>query len=108
MESIPTVVEDESNKSSQNRCGMRIKKRSLILESPFTNSEKIRKLHNVNTFNPFRELDPDKVNDLENWLVNVPDRGDCGIYAIKFIELLSAELEVKLMSDAMIESWRKN
>ncbi|CAA3020027.1 sentrin-specific protease 1-like [Olea europaea subsp. europaea] len=107
MEFILTVVEDESNKSSQNGRGMRIKKMSLILESPFTNPEKRRKLHNVNAFDPFRELDPIKADDLKNWLVNAPNSGDCGIYAIKFIELLSAGLDVKLISDAMIESWRK-
>ncbi|XP_022898117.1 uncharacterized protein LOC111411756 [Olea europaea var. sylvestris] len=73
MESIPIVVEDESDKSSQIGCGMRIKKRSLVLESPFTNSEKRRKLHNVNTFDPFRELDPAKADDLQNWLVNTPN-----------------------------------
>ncbi|CAA2991547.1 Hypothetical predicted protein [Olea europaea subsp. europaea] len=50
MESILTVVEDESDKSSQNERGMRIEKRSLILESPFTNLEKRRKHHNVNAF----------------------------------------------------------
>ncbi|CAA3021116.1 Hypothetical predicted protein [Olea europaea subsp. europaea] len=72
--SIPTVVEDESDKSSQNGHGMRIKKMSLILESPFTNSEKRRKFHNVNAFDPFLELDPTKTDDLENWLVNAPDR----------------------------------
>ncbi|CAA2965868.1 sentrin-specific protease 1-like [Olea europaea subsp. europaea] len=107
MGSIPIVVEDESDKSSQIGRGMRIKKRSLVLESPFINPEKRRKLHNVNAFNPFKELDPAKANDLQNWLVNVPDRGDCGIYIIKFIELLSAGLDVKLMSDTMIDSWRK-
>ncbi|CAA3012248.1 sentrin-specific protease 1-like [Olea europaea subsp. europaea] len=107
MKSIPTAVEDEFDNSSQNGREMRIKKMSLILESPFTNPKKRRKLHNVNAFDPFRELDPAKADDLKNWLVNVPDKGDCGIYAIKFIELLSAELDVKLMSDAMIESWRK-
>ncbi|CAA3012096.1 Hypothetical predicted protein [Olea europaea subsp. europaea] len=74
MESIPTVVEDESDKSSQNGRRMIIKKRSLILESPFTNSEKRRKLHNVNAFDSFRKLDPAKADDLENWLVNAPDR----------------------------------
>ncbi|CAA2968256.1 Hypothetical predicted protein, partial [Olea europaea subsp. europaea] len=73
MESIPTVVEDESKKSSQNGCGMRIKKMSLILESPFTNQEKRNKLRNVNAFDPFRELDPAKADDLENWLVNAPN-----------------------------------
>ncbi|CAA2957825.1 sentrin-specific protease 1-like [Olea europaea subsp. europaea] len=107
MESIPTVVEDESDKSSQIGRRMRIKKMSLVLESSFTNPKKRRKLHNVNAFDPFRELDPAKADDLQNWLVNVPDRGDCGIYAINFIELLLAGLDVKLMSDAMIESWRK-
>ncbi|CAA2994137.1 Hypothetical predicted protein [Olea europaea subsp. europaea] len=74
MESIPIVVEDESDKSSQIGRGMRIKKRSLVLESPFTNPEKRRKLRNVNAFDPFRELDPAKVDDLQNWLVNAPDR----------------------------------
>ncbi|CAA3032199.1 Hypothetical predicted protein [Olea europaea subsp. europaea] len=60
IESIPTVVEDESDKSSQNGGRMRIEKRSLILKSPFTNPEKRRKLHNVNAFDLFRELDPSK------------------------------------------------
>ncbi|CAA3019821.1 sentrin-specific protease 1-like [Olea europaea subsp. europaea] len=73
MESIPIVVEDESDKSSQIGRGMRIKKRSLVLESPFTNPEKRRKLRNVNAFDPFRELDPAKADDLQNWLVNAPD-----------------------------------
>ncbi|CAA2950977.1 Hypothetical predicted protein [Olea europaea subsp. europaea] len=74
MESIPTVVEDESDDLSQNGRGMRIKKMSLILQSPFTNLKKRRKLHNVNAFDPFRELDPVKADDLENWLVNAPDK----------------------------------
>ncbi|CAA2974655.1 Hypothetical predicted protein [Olea europaea subsp. europaea] len=74
MESIPIVVEDESDKSSQIGHEMRIKKRSLVLESPFTNPEKKRKLHNVNAFDPFQELDPAKADDLQNWLVNAPDR----------------------------------
>ncbi|CAA3025727.1 Hypothetical predicted protein [Olea europaea subsp. europaea] len=72
MESIPIMVEDESDKSSQNRRGMKIKKMLLVLKSPFTNLEK-KKLHNVNAFNPFRELDPAKAHDLKNWLVNAPD-----------------------------------
>ncbi|CAA2988257.1 Hypothetical predicted protein [Olea europaea subsp. europaea] len=46
---------------------------SLILESPSTNPKKRKKLHNVNAFDPFRKLDPAKVDDLENWLVNAPD-----------------------------------
>ncbi|CAA2955589.1 Hypothetical predicted protein [Olea europaea subsp. europaea] len=50
MESIPIVAEDESDKSSQIGRGMRINKGSLVLESPFTNPEKRRKLHNVNAF----------------------------------------------------------
>ncbi|CAA3020002.1 sentrin-specific protease 1-like [Olea europaea subsp. europaea] len=107
VESVPTVVEVESVDSSQNGRRMRNKKRSLILQSPFTNPEKRRKLGNVKAFDPFRELDPVKADDLENWLVNVPDRGDCGIYVIKFIELLSAGLDVKLISDDMIDCWRK-
>ncbi|CAA2974654.1 sentrin-specific protease 1-like [Olea europaea subsp. europaea] len=107
IESIPIVVEDESDKSSQIGRGMRIKKRSLVLESPFTNPEKRRKLRNANAFDPFREIDPAKADDLQNWLVNAPDRGDCGMYVIKFIELLSAGLDVKLISDTMIDSWRK-
>ncbi|XP_022884521.1 uncharacterized protein LOC111401150 [Olea europaea var. sylvestris] len=74
MESIPTVMEDESHDSSQNGRGMRIKKMKLILQSSFTNPEKRRKLHNVNAFDPFQELDPTKADDLENWLVNAPDR----------------------------------
>ncbi|CAA3012135.1 Hypothetical predicted protein [Olea europaea subsp. europaea] len=53
MKSIPKVVKDESDKSSQNGRGMRIKKRSFILESPFTNPEKRRKLYNVNAVDPF-------------------------------------------------------
>ncbi|CAA2979717.1 Hypothetical predicted protein [Olea europaea subsp. europaea] len=76
MESIPIVVEDESDKSSQIGRGMRIKKMSLVLKSPFTNPEKRRKLHNVNAFDPFRELDPAKADDLQNWLVNAPDRSN--------------------------------
>ncbi|CAA2992289.1 Hypothetical predicted protein [Olea europaea subsp. europaea] len=47
MESIPTVMEDESDDSSQNGRGMRIKKMTLILQSSFKNPEKRRKLHNV-------------------------------------------------------------
>ncbi|CAA2993227.1 Hypothetical predicted protein [Olea europaea subsp. europaea] len=73
MKSIPIVVEDESDKSSQIGRGMRIKKMSLVLKSLFTNPEKRRKLHNVNAFDPFRELDPAKADDLQNWLVNAPD-----------------------------------
>ncbi|XP_022857595.1 uncharacterized protein LOC111378593 [Olea europaea var. sylvestris] len=79
MESIPIVVEDESDKSSQIGHGMRIKKRSLVLKSPFTNPEKRRKLRNVNAFDPFRELDPAKADDLQNWLVNAPDSGHVDI-----------------------------
>ncbi|CAA3001906.1 sentrin-specific protease 1-like [Olea europaea subsp. europaea] len=74
VESVPTVVEVESADSSQNGRRMRNKKRSLILQSPFTNPEKRRKLGNVKAFDPFRELDSAKADDLENWLVNVPDR----------------------------------
>ncbi|CAA3012972.1 sentrin-specific protease 1-like [Olea europaea subsp. europaea] len=107
VESVPTMVEVESADSSQNGSGMRNKKRSLILQSLFTNPEKRKKLGNVKAFDPFRELDPAKADDLENWLVNVPERGDCGIYVIKFIELLSAGLDVKLISDDMIDCWRK-
>ncbi|CAA2957474.1 Hypothetical predicted protein [Olea europaea subsp. europaea] len=107
MESIPTVVEYESDDSSHNGRKMKIKKRSLILRFQFTNSEKRKKLDNVNVFDPFRELNLAKADDLDNWLVNAHDRGDCGIYGIKFIELLSVGLDVKLMSDAMIGCWRK-
>ncbi|CAA2978239.1 Hypothetical predicted protein [Olea europaea subsp. europaea] len=35
--------------------------------------EKRRKLDNVDAFDPFRELDSAKADDLENWLVNAPD-----------------------------------
>ncbi|CAA3025755.1 Hypothetical predicted protein [Olea europaea subsp. europaea] len=73
MESILIVVEDESDDSSQNGHGMRIKKRSFILQSPFTNPEKKRKLDNVNAFDPFQKLDLVKTNELDNWLVNAPD-----------------------------------
>ncbi|CAA2978811.1 Hypothetical predicted protein [Olea europaea subsp. europaea] len=53
VESVPTVVEVESADSSQNGRGMRNKKRSLILQSPFTNPKKRRKLDTVKAFDPF-------------------------------------------------------
>ncbi|CAA3028714.1 Hypothetical predicted protein [Olea europaea subsp. europaea] len=72
MESIPIVVEDESDKSSQIGRGMRIMKRSFVLESPFTNPEKRKKLHNVNAFDPFRELDPATTDDFRTgWLMHL-------------------------------------
>ncbi|CAA2996698.1 Hypothetical predicted protein [Olea europaea subsp. europaea] len=73
MEYIPIMVEDESDKSSQIGRRMRIKKRSPVLESPFTNLEKRMNRHNVNTFDPFRELDPAKADDLQNWLIHLTD-----------------------------------
>ncbi|CAA3012970.1 Hypothetical predicted protein [Olea europaea subsp. europaea] len=63
VESVPIVVEVESADSSQNGRGMRNKKRSFILQSPFTNPKKRRKLGNVKAFDPFQELDPAKADD---------------------------------------------
>ncbi|CAA2949068.1 Hypothetical predicted protein [Olea europaea subsp. europaea] len=54
--------------------GHRVKRRATVLLSPYTNPLKRRKLLNIQAYDPLREVDPVKVEDLYKWLANASTR----------------------------------
>ncbi|CAA2933747.1 Hypothetical predicted protein [Olea europaea subsp. europaea] len=67
------VIEDPNSELPVGR-GHRVKRRAALLLSPYTNPLKRRKLLNIQAYNPLREVDPAKVEDLNKWLANASTR----------------------------------
>ncbi|XP_022895423.1 uncharacterized protein LOC111409629 [Olea europaea var. sylvestris] len=63
------VIEDPNSELPVGR-GHRVKRRAAVLLSPYTNPLKRRKLLNIQAYDPLREVDPAKVEDLNKWLAN--------------------------------------
>ncbi|CAA2949065.1 Hypothetical predicted protein [Olea europaea subsp. europaea] len=63
------VFEDPNSELAIGK-GHRVKRRAAVLLSPYTNPLKRRKLLNIQAYDPLREVDPAKVEDLNKWLAN--------------------------------------
>ncbi|CAA3020171.1 Hypothetical predicted protein [Olea europaea subsp. europaea] len=64
------IVIEDPNSELAVRKGHRVKRRAAVLLSPYTNPLERRKLLNIQVYDPLREVDPAKVEDLNKWLVN--------------------------------------
>lgn len=67
------VIDDPNSELAVGR-GHRVKRKSTLLLSPYTNPLKRRKLLNIQAYDPLREVDPAKVEDLNKWLANASQR----------------------------------
>ncbi|PON94313.1 hypothetical protein TorRG33x02_097870 [Trema orientale] len=86
--------------------GHRFRKRSKVYRSPYTCPSKRRKLKDPIDFDPFRPLDRAKADDFCTWIKNYKPGGNCGIFAIKHIEFLSAGLILEKVTDNQIAFFR--
>ncbi|KAL2544863.1 ubiquitin-like-specific protease 1A [Forsythia ovata] len=60
-------IEDTGSELPKGR-GHRTKRKARLLCSPFTDPTKRRKLSNIDVYDPYREVDPSKVDDLNKWM----------------------------------------
>ncbi|KAL2537113.1 uncharacterized protein Fot_18504 [Forsythia ovata] len=60
-------IEDTRSELPKGR-GHRTKRKARLLCSPFTDPTKRRKLSDVDVYDPYREVDPSKVDDLNKWM----------------------------------------
>ncbi|CAA3027267.1 Hypothetical predicted protein [Olea europaea subsp. europaea] len=67
------VIEDLNSELAVGR-GHRVKRRVAVLLFPYTNPLKRRELLNIEAYDPSREVDLAKVEDLNKWLVNASTR----------------------------------
>ncbi|KAL2506629.1 Ulp1 protease family protein [Abeliophyllum distichum] len=67
-ESSTILVEDETDEESPKGRGQRKRRKGKALRTPWTNPLKRRKFKNVIVYDPFREVDPAKVSDLNEWM----------------------------------------
>ncbi|KAL2486689.1 Ulp1 protease family protein [Abeliophyllum distichum] len=141
--------------------GHRTKRKVRLLCFPFMDSTKRRKLSDLDVYDPYREVDPSKVDDLNKWMevaskslkshvrkaeleafmkplqVVIPilmklhvkcndsyniekfkflkmkevhqqyNGSDCGIFTVKYIEFLQANMDVCAIRPEYIPMWRK-
>ncbi|KAL2498662.1 Ulp1 protease family protein [Abeliophyllum distichum] len=78
----PEKLEEDENKSTKGDIvqiestwfdipkgrGHRTKRKARLLCSPFTDPTKRRKLSDLDVYDPYREVDPSKVDDLNKWM----------------------------------------
>ncbi|KAL2538989.1 ubiquitin-like-specific protease 1A [Forsythia ovata] len=146
-------IEDKGSELPKGR-GHRTKRKAHLLYSPFTDPTKRRKLSDIDVYDPYREVDHSKVDDLNKWmevastsdlvhlhrcdieakclldLLNkdgwltgefsteqfrfikmkeVPQQhngSDCGIFTVKYIEFLQANMDVSAIRPECIPMWR--
>ncbi|CAA3013947.1 Hypothetical predicted protein, partial [Olea europaea subsp. europaea] len=67
------VIEDPNSELAVGR-GHRVKRRAAVLLFPHTNPLKRRKLLNIQAYDPLREVNLAKVEDLNKWLANASMR----------------------------------
>ncbi|KAL2549505.1 Ulp1 protease family protein [Forsythia ovata] len=60
-------IEDTGSELPKGR-GHRTKRKARLLCSPFTNPTKRRKLSDIDVYDPYREVNPSKVDDLNKWM----------------------------------------
>ncbi|KAL2491401.1 Ulp1 protease family protein [Abeliophyllum distichum] len=74
----------------------RTKRKARLLCSPFTNLTKRRKLSDIDVYDPYREVDPSKVDDLNKWM-EVASTSDlvplhrCDVEAKYLLDLLNKD-----------------
>lgn len=68
------LVEVGSDSDTPKGRGYRIKRKTRYFYSPFTDPLKRRKLEVIDQYNPFREVDPWKMESLDKWLETVSVR----------------------------------
>ncbi|KAL2522099.1 Ulp1 protease family protein [Forsythia ovata] len=74
-ESSAILLEDETDDESPKGRGLRKMRKGKTLRTPWTNPLKRRKFENVTVYDPFREVDPAKVSDLNEWMEKASPRG---------------------------------
>ncbi|KAL2549170.1 uncharacterized protein Fot_10700 [Forsythia ovata] len=73
-ESSAILLEDETDEESLKGRGQRKRRKGKALRTPWTNPLKRRKFKNVTVYDPFREVDPAKVSDLNEWMEKASPR----------------------------------
>ncbi|KAL2489672.1 uncharacterized protein Fot_42964 [Forsythia ovata] len=73
-ESYAILLEDETDEESPKGRGQRKRRKGKALRTPWTNPLKRRKFKNVTVYDPFREVDPSKVSDLNEWMEKASPR----------------------------------
>ncbi|KAL2550463.1 Ulp1 protease family protein [Forsythia ovata] len=68
------LLEDETDKESPKCIGQRNMRKGKVLRTPWTNPLKRRMFKNLNVYDPFREVDPAKVSDLNKWMEKASPR----------------------------------
>ncbi|KAL2465342.1 Ulp1 protease family protein [Abeliophyllum distichum] len=69
-----SLDEDETDEESPKGRGQRKRRKGKTLRTPWTNPLKRRKFKNVTVYDPFREVDPAKVSDLNEWMEKASPR----------------------------------
>ncbi|KAL2487041.1 Ulp1 protease family protein [Abeliophyllum distichum] len=73
-ESSTILLEDETDEKSPKGRGQRKRRKGKALRTPWTNLLKRRKFKNLTVYDPFREVDPSKIEiDLEERRINIFD-----------------------------------
>ncbi|KAL2550464.1 uncharacterized protein Fot_11994 [Forsythia ovata] len=73
-ESYAVLLEDETDEESPKGRGQRNMKKGKVLRTPWTNPLKRRMFKNLTVYDPFREVDPAKVSDLNEWMEKTSPR----------------------------------
>ncbi|KAK6142640.1 hypothetical protein DH2020_022988 [Rehmannia glutinosa] len=87
--------ETQNIEDSPIEASKRIRMPSQFLSSPYTNELKPRKFMDNSIPILIQKVDAAKLKEFNKWYTKLGERGDCGIFAIKFIEFLSIERFVK-------------
>ncbi|KAL2493374.1 Ubiquitin-like protease domain-containing protein [Abeliophyllum distichum] len=108
----PEKLEEDENKSTKGDIvqientgidipkgrGHRTKRKARLLCSPFTDPTKRRKLSDLDVYDPYREVDPSKVDDLNKWM-EVASTSD-------LVPLHHCDVEAKCLLDLLNkDSW---
>ncbi|KAL6509456.1 hypothetical protein OROGR_022766 [Orobanche gracilis] len=92
------LLEVGSDSDTPKGRGYRNKRKARYLYSPFTDPLKRRKLEVIDQYNPFREVDPSKMESLDKWLETV-----C---VSDIIPLHSSEVKAKCLLDLLhMDGW---
>ncbi|KAL2480226.1 Ubiquitin-like protease domain-containing protein [Abeliophyllum distichum] len=106
----PEKLEEDKNKSTKGDIvqiestgfdipkgrGHRTKRKARLLCSPFTDPTKRRKLSDLDVYDPYREVDPSKVDDLNKWMevastIDLVPLHHCDVEAKCLLDLLNKD-----------------
>ncbi|KAL2453592.1 Ubiquitin-like protease domain-containing protein [Abeliophyllum distichum] len=92
--------------------GHRTKRKSRPLCSPFTDPTKRRKLSDLDVYDPYREVDPSKVDDLNKWMEaastsDLVPLHHCDVEAKSLLDLLNKDgwLTGEICFNKIVASW---